>query len=282
MRTRRVGVLVAILFCVGILVGNLFQSVASGAGFCGWVGVDCSTSKIPPSLIPPTVVVLPNTTKTLVDTATNTITTTDLCTTAAAAGICPITGTNSKLNTAIIPDLSSTYILNTARGAPGGVATLNGSSQVSQPTAIAASKYLTPANPTSLTSTSYLMFGLGSTLTYTTLRAGNTRITFSWFPVGVGPATNNYRLAYGTGLAPANGTAATGTVVGATYIGGTAVAPVPIDGGVSPTPTMIVREVIVHLTTGTAYWIDMQGAKGSGNTSVGMSTLEVTIQELDL
>lgn len=269
------------MFAVSVMVGNLFQSEAWGSGLCGWVGVDCTTSKIPPSLIPPTVVVLPNASKTLVTTSPNTITTTDLCTTAASASVCPITGTNSKLNTAIIPDLSATYILNTARGSPGGVATLNGSGQVSQPPAIASSKYMTPANPTNLTSTSYLMFGLGSTMSFTALRVGKVRFTISWFPGGVGPAMNTYKVAYGTGLAPANGTAATGTVVGAIYYGGTAAA-APIDGGASTTPIMIVRDVIVSQSSGTAYWWDLQGAKGSGNTSVGMSTIEATLEELEM
>jgi hypothetical protein len=125
------------------------------------------------------------------------------------------------------------------------------------------------------------MFGLGGTLTYTPLRVGKTRFTITWIPSGVGPFANTYKLAYGTGLAPANGTAATGTIVGGTY-SGSAAAAVPVDGGVTTTPVMIVRNVIVPLTTGVAYWFDMQGAKGSGNTSVGMSSIEVTIQELDL
>jgi hypothetical protein len=139
--------------------------------------------------------------------------------------------------------------------------------------------YLTPANPTNLTSTSYLMFGLGNTLTITPTKSGKVRFDISFYPSGVGNVRqNNYQLSYGTGVAPANGTSVTGTVVGGVYSGG--VVAVAIDAGVV-TPSPIVRDVIVvSLTPNTAYWFDIQGAKGSGNTSVGMTTIEATLEEL--
>jgi hypothetical protein len=140
----------------------------------------------------------------------------------------------------------------------------------------AAPLYLTPANPTNLTSTNYTMFGLGSTLKITPLKSGKVKFSISFFPsaVGIASAMNNYKLAYGSGAAPINGAAATGTVVGGVYTGGGAVA-------AASTPAPIVREIIVTgLTPGTQYWFDIQGQKASGYTSMGMATIESNITEL--
>jgi hypothetical protein len=197
MKRRYISLIIAVLLLIGIGIGGDFLNNAYGSGNCGLVGKDCTTGKIPPSLI------------------------------------------------------------------PGGTSP----------------KYLTPANPTNLTSTSYLMFGLGSTLSITPTISGKVRFSISFFPSGVGNVKqNSYQLSYGTGMAPANGTSATGTIVGGVYSGGMVVA--PIDAGVV-TPAPIVRDVIVmSLTLSTAYWFDIQGAKGAGNTSVGMTTIEATLEEL--
>jgi hypothetical protein len=150
------------------------------------------------------------------------------------------------------------------------VVTIGGSASGANP------KYLTPANPTNLTSTSYTHFGLGSTLNITPLLSGKIQFTIKYLPSAVGTfsGTNSFRVAYGTGTPPANAAAATGSVVGGTDLGGGAVA-------VGSTPAPIVRNVIVTgLTLGTAYWFDIQGSKNSGFTSMGMSSIEVTITEL--
>jgi hypothetical protein len=138
-----------------------------------------------------------------------------------------------------------------------------------------ASVYLQPANPTALTSSSYKMFGLGSALKFTPSVTGVVRFTIKYFPAGVGTTSlNNFKLAYGSGTAPANGASATGTVVGVIDQGG-AVA------SVNATPALIQRNIIVPtLTPGIAYWFDIQGAIGSGNTSVSMTNIESTIEEL--
>jgi hypothetical protein len=124
------------------------------------------------------------------------------------------------------------------------------------------------------------MFGLGSTIHITPTKSGKVRFTISFYPQGVGPGLNSYKISYGTGTAPINGVAATGTVVGGTYSGG-AVSAAPVDGGVSATPALIVRDVIVvSLTPLTAYWFDVQGAKATGSTSMTMSVIEATLEEL--
>jgi hypothetical protein len=135
--------------------------------------------------------------------------------------------------------------------------------------------YFTPAAPTNLTSSSYLMFGLGGTIHITPLNSGKVRFTILFYPSGIGTnGLNNYKIAYGTGAAPANAAAATGTIVGGIYQGGAAI-------GVSSTPALITRDVIITgLSVSTAYWFDVQGAKYSTNTSCGMSIIEATLEEL--
>lgn len=279
MSTKRVAILLGLLFAVGTILGISLSEEVQASGNCGFVTVDCTTSKIPVSLIPPTVVALPNSIKTLVTTATNTITSTDICTSTAAAGVCPLTGTDSKLNTSIIPDLSSLYIPTAQKSAASGVASLGTDTRLVQYPSGAAPVYFNPANPTSLTSTSFLMFGLGSTIHITPTKSGKVRFTISFYPVGIGPYFNSYKISYGSGAAPANGAAATGTVVGGVYTGGTSV--VAVDGGISTTPALIERNVVVlSLTPLTAYWFDVQGSKTPGNTSLSMSTIEATLEEL--
>jgi hypothetical protein len=138
-----------------------------------------------------------------------------------------------------------------------------------------ASVYLTPSNPTQLTSASFTMFGLGSTLSFTPSQSGIVRFSIKYVPGGVGTTgLNSFKVAYGSGTPPTNGAAATGTVVGATDQGG-AVASVNV------TPAINQRNIIVTgLTPGIAYWFDIQGAKNASHTSVGIFNIESTIQEL--
>jgi hypothetical protein len=135
--------------------------------------------------------------------------------------------------------------------------------------------YFTPASPKNLTSNSFLMFGLGGTFAITPTKSGKVRFTVKYAPGGVGTtALNSFKIAYGTGAAPANGAAATGTVVGGTDQGGAVVS-------VNGTPSLVNRNVIVTgLTLNTAYWFDVQGAKNASHTSVGMSEIEATLEEL--
>jgi hypothetical protein len=132
-----------------------------------------------------------------------------------------------------------------------------------------------PANPTNLTSNSYLMFGLGSTIKITPLRSGAVRFTIEFYPSGIGTnGLNNLKICYGTGVAPANAAAATGTIIGVTRQGGSVI-------GISSTPSIVSYDVIVTgLTIGTQYWFDVQGAKYSTNTSVGIASIEATLEEI--
>ena len=259
-KLRRVVLLLSLLFCGAAVVAGLVHSKAEAT----WV--------------PDITVELPNAVKPLKATAVNRIGTDDICVEDPAPSVCPMSGDDGKLAKGWMPDLSATYIPTGAKGAPSGVASLDGDSRLAQYPSGAAPKYLTPANPTNLTSTSYRMFGLGSTIAITPAKSGKVRWTISWYASGVGLGTNTYKLSYGSGAAPANGSAASGTVVGGVYSGGASAA--AIDAG-APTPAPILRDVIVmSLAPGTAYWFDVQGARGSRSTAVGMTLIEATLEEL--
>jgi hypothetical protein len=157
-----------------------------------------------------------------------------------------------------------------------GVATLDAAFKLVQDLLGMTSAYLQPANPANLTSGSYTHFGLGAGFYFTPLKTGKVRFTIKFFPsaVGTGSGMNNYRMSYGTGVAPANGAAATGTLIGRANQGGGAIA-------VASTPPTITWDVILTgLVVGTQYWIDVQGQKAVGFTSMGANNIEATQLEL--
>jgi len=140
------------------------------------------------------------------------------------------------------------------------------------PSAIAASRNVInpkPANPAGTTSTTPVMMGLG--ISFTPLYSGRVKIIIA------GEASNNtasdgfsISAAYGTGAAPANGAAATGTVVGNSVSGASAAANALL-------PFSIVA-VITGLTVGTAIWLDMQLSAVTGGTA-SLSNLSVIVEE---
>jgi hypothetical protein len=138
---------------------------------------------------------------------------------------------------------------------------------------LAASASFAPANPTGVTGTTALMQGLGSTITYTPLKTGIIKITFTAL------ASNNTAgdgfsatMAYGTGAAPANGAAATGTIVGRTVTGISSAA------GQPNSITIIAR--VSGLTVGTAIWVDIQLAANVASTTASLANIGCVIEEL--
>jgi hypothetical protein len=140
------------------------------------------------------------------------------------------------------------------------------------PSAIAASRNIlgaTPANPAGTTSTIPVMMGLS--ISFTPLYSGRVKIIIS------GEASNNTAVdgfivnaAYGTGAAPANGNAATGTTIGNSVSGASAVANALL-------PFSIVA-VVTGLTVGTAIWVDLRLAAVTGGTA-SVSNLSVIVEE---
>jgi hypothetical protein len=143
----------------------------------------------------------------------------------------------------------------------GLVTVLNGQNAVSQST---------PADPTGTTSTAGVMMGLAGAITpqYTgralIVLTGN--VANSTLMDGI-----NVQLRYGTGSAPANGGAATGTAIGALN---------KTTSAVNAQKTGVALQAIVTgLTLATAIWIDVTLAAVTGGTvtltNVSLSALEI-------
>lgn len=117
----------------------------------------------------------------------------------------------------------------------------------------------TPANPTGTSSATQVMMGVGTTCTLTP--STRTRVKLE-FHLGVANgAVGNASIMtakFGTGAAPANGVAVTGTTVGSAQ---TVSSP-----GASLQATAVIGGIITGLTPGTAYWFDV-ALSAQANTS---------------
>jgi hypothetical protein len=126
-----------------------------------------------------------------------------------------------------------------------------------------------PSNPTPTSSASPVMMGLA--LPYTPTASGKVEVilrgTIFSNTIGSGGFA---QLAYGTGAAPANGVAATGTA--------TATAAKHV-GAIANQYTPFVVHDIVTLTVGTPYWFDLQAAALSGG-AVSLTDITITLCEL--
>lgn len=132
-----------------------------------------------------------------------------------------------------------------------------------------------PANPTNTASTTLVMMGLGSTCTITTTTRTRVRFTIT------GQLNNTtagdgikYQLAYGTGTAPVNGAAISGTVFGTGPVTANAIA-----GGANPTYPFTATGIATGLSTATAYWFDTQLAATIGGTA-SITNLGCSAEEL--
>lgn len=138
----------------------------------------------------------------------------------------------------------------------------------------------TPANPTGVLGTTYKMQGLGSGATITPVGSGNVRVTIDGVhkaPTGSGLTNSIYTIAYGTGTAPINGAAATGTLVGATCTVGILAGITPI----TPITLPFSKTVIVTgLSLSTPVWFDFQLKASNAGVTVAMQNITVTIEEL--
>jgi hypothetical protein len=134
-----------------------------------------------------------------------------------------------------------------------------------------------PDNPTPLAGTGIFMFGLGSTLTITPLKTGRVMFFINFIPTGAGMATylSSYQLAYGAGVAPANGAVATGTNFDSADSGSNYIAPLNV-----PQYTHTHCFILSGLIVGTTYWFDVKGQKAVGTTNIGMSKIRCSIIEL--
>jgi hypothetical protein len=137
----------------------------------------------------------------------------------------------------------------------------------------------TPANPTGVTGTTYKMQGLGAVatplvLTTSANSSGKIRFTIDGLcpTTAVAGGNASILLCYGTGAAPTNGDAATGTTVG--------VALTTVSATENITFPWCKDVVITGLSASTAYWFDVQLKSGGAATTATITALEATLQEL--
>lgn len=129
---------------------------------------------------------------------------------------------------------------------------------------------VTTAAPTLTASATYVMMGLGATGTITPVQAGRIQIVINGNITATNGNSATAQLSFGTGTAPINGAAVTGTQVGSqvvqTALTGYLTAPFSLTA------------VVTGLVVGTAYWLDLALKSSSGNVSV--SQVSVSACEL--
>lgn len=169
------------------------------------------------------------------------------------------TGNATATNRSIPINQGTSPQANTGTGTAGqvlysGGAAANPSWQTS-PTTFAA-----PANPTGTTSAGGVMMGLGSSCTITPTITGRVRIMFQGSVASTSVATNNLQLRTGTGAAPANGAALTGTQRSTTIsaTNSTASGAIPFN----------IYVLATGLTLSTALWFDLSLGTNAGTASV--------------
>jgi len=136
------------------------------------------------------------------------------------------------------------------------------------PVSVNASSQTTAASPAAVTSTTGKMIGLAGAITPT--NTGKVQIIING---AAAPSGGDITLAIktGTGSAPANGDAATGTTRGiATRYSYT--------GSVSINGSFALNALVTGLTVGTAYWIDIDALSASG--SITLTDVCITAVEL--
>lgn len=127
-------------------------------------------------------------------------------------------------------------------------------------------------SPTAVAGTTNKMFGLGSTAFLTPHVTGKVRVAITagaYYCTG-GAYISQTQIAYGSGTAPANGAAASGTVIGS-------VVQTPTGPG---TTVASLEALITGLTPGTQYWFDL--AVVSNNAAASANAASVTVAAAEL
>lgn len=163
-------------------------------------------------------------------------------------------------------------------GSSGQVLTSNGASALPtfQPatggTAVAASVNYKSASPAASASATVVMAGLANA--YTPASTGIVEVTVTGYVTNLTAiSTQVVGARFGTGTAPVNGAAATGTRWGASGD------PVLHAQGVSSVAAFVFTDRLA-LTASTAYWFDLVQATGNIADSVQLSNISMNIKEL--
>jgi len=157
-----------------------------------------------------------------------------------------------------------------APGTSGNVLTSNGTTWQSTAPASSsgATAQSTPADPTGTGSPTQVMMGLAGSIT--PVKSGKVLVVISGaLNHSAGGTQTTIQIRYGTGSAPANGAAATGTTAGAALVTANA------NGG---TPqSFVVNAVLSGLTLSTAHWLDL-GLATAGPTA-SLKTISISALE---
>lgn len=181
--------------------------------------------------------------------------------TTSVAGILQLDGTNSDIQA-----------LGTSASA--GSSGLAADAKHVHPWGQAAPAGFTPANPTATASQTLVMMGLGTTCAYTPAGSGIVLVNVTGFGT-TATAVQAISIAgrYGTGTAPANGVAVTGTRFGG--VG---------DGSIRPTAAATFESfaltALLTLTPATAYWFDVAIATNLAADVASIANVSMTFVEL--
>lgn len=132
-----------------------------------------------------------------------------------------------------------------------------------------------PANPAGTISTGGLMMGLGGSSAYTPVKTGKVLVIFTGLIANsFASGTSKPQIRYGTGAAPANGAALTGTAVGNAPVMTNNANTAGLRSGFT------CMAVISGLTLGTPYWFDLSLAASAGPTTATLYEVCAEVIEL--
>lgn len=127
-------------------------------------------------------------------------------------------------------------------------------------------------SPTGNSTIAAKMMGLGSTCAITPLQSGKVLISFNFTHANAAVTTDTLQTMRGTGTAPANGVASTGTAVGNARL------------LFEPSGTANMQHslsyLVTGLTVGTAEWFDFALTSGSNTNSATVAAVDCSLQEV--
>jgi hypothetical protein len=156
-------------------------------------------------------------------------------------------------------------------GLTGGVITTTGTCALAMNSAVLQAN---PANPTGTTNTTGLMMGLGGTCKLTPTYSTRIKVEFlgNAQTTGAAGTFTTIKIFFGTGTAPVNGAAITGTQIGNLIQ--------PVNAASNIGSVFINGGVITGLTPGTAYWFDISVASSNVSNTATPSGLSCNAVEV--
>jgi hypothetical protein len=155
-------------------------------------------------------------------------------------------------------------------GLSGGTITTSGTCSLALNSATLQSS--SALNPSGTSSTTAVMMGLGSTCHITPVFSSRIKVEF--YGAGfssVAAQTFSFGLRFGTGTAPANGAAATGTLIGTNITGAS--------NSIDQSLPMSDGGIITGLTPGTAVWLDLTLTSSSTSATATLQGISCAAME---